>query len=88
MAKVVVEFDTVSKALSVQMDGNPVQDVVAVRLGQKWDDEEEYYCELTQREINKDEGMVKYTSTIAGQQSPADEESKLVQQDVNAFFGD
>lgn len=53
MAKVNVEFDTVSKALAVTMDGKPMDNVVGVNLYRSYDDDDEYSCSVQM--LNQDE---------------------------------
>lgn len=57
-----VEYDTVSKAMACMMDDKAMDNVVAVNLGQDWDDEGKFNCAVYQ--LMKDEANDSYTRII------------------------
>jgi hypothetical protein len=75
MAKVLVEFDTVSKAFTVSMDGKQFENVNGVSLYKRspyYDSDSDAdgdlgYVDIMQREENDSDGYVTYTRISASQ---------------------
>lgn len=75
MAKILVEFDTKAKTLSVKKDGTEMPNVVAVELarsdyygygyGGEGDDDEDFRFSLTQMESDKENDTRQMTRTVA-----------------------
>lgn len=68
MAKIIAEFDTVTKELSVKMNDKTVSDVASVYFMTDWEDKQKGYVELTSVTINEDEGMSRVERISAGEE--------------------
>jgi hypothetical protein len=73
MAKINVEFDTVSKEMSVTMDGKPVEDIMNVSFSKYSDGE--CSCCLTTVNRNDTDGYSTYTNITAKDSALARESS-------------
>lgn len=65
-----VNFDTVSKQMDVQMDGESVLDVSSVNFYKRYSDvgmEETFQCEICQCESNPDTKVYSMTRTTANE---------------------
>lgn len=65
MAKIIAEFDTKEKTLSVSMDGKSVKDISSVYFMAGFDDPSQGYVEMTTVEINEEEKMSRITRLSA-----------------------
>ena len=68
MAKIIAEFDTVTKELSVKMNDKQMVDVAAVHFIADWEDKKKGYVEITSVNVDEDEGMSKVERIMAGEE--------------------
>jgi myo-inositol-1-phosphate synthase len=67
MAKITAEFDTITKKLTVALDGVAFDNVNSVSFYESYCEEGEHCASIGQREKLEDEGMVKYTYISASE---------------------
>lgn len=77
MAKIIIEFDTITKAYSIRKDGIDMPDITSVSLYTKYDNRDEASIDITQ--VTQDEAND--TTTI--QTTIASLGKKLMQVNVN-----
>jgi hypothetical protein len=75
MATILTSFDTVTKELSVTMDGKAVADVTEVFIGRGYG-EGGYGCQVTTKTKDEKQDLVTYTHTVAKAEA-----------DIHKYFG-
>ena len=75
MAKINIAFDTVTKALEVNMDGEKVENVSSVQIFTNFDDTDTGFIELVTIEDIKDEKIFKKVRLSADEEIVISEES-------------
>lgn len=73
MAKIVIEFDTVAKSMTVTRDGEAVDNVVGAYLGQSYDRPKEFRCEVMTHAEDEASGVCVYTRLVAAELATAAE---------------
>lgn len=68
MAKISMSFDTVSKELSVEVDGVAVADCTGINIFPSWDDEDEYRCSIMTCKEDEANDMRILTNLVAHKQ--------------------
>lgn len=93
MAKIVAEFDTVDKTLSVVIDGTAVDNVVGVDMHRGYccdGDEQEFRCNVSQLSEDKDNKLRTFTHLMAsedGSMVVTDSEKQSLEQAIASYFG-
>lgn len=67
MAKIVAEFDTVDKTLSVTVDGQEVENVEEAYMRKGYSDESKFVCSLMTCTDDKEGGMTTMTRLMASE---------------------
>jgi hypothetical protein len=67
MASIVVHFDTVTKEMSVAIDGKSVDNVRGIDIYPSWDDPDAYRCAISTLAEDEDNDMKTMTTLIASQ---------------------
>lgn len=67
MAKIILDFDTVTKELEVTIDGVDVEDVINAEFYQSYDDKEEFNCGITTSKKDETNDMRMYTRLVAAE---------------------
>jgi len=68
MAKIVAEFDTQTKELSVTMNGKAVKDVSVAYFMADWEDKKKGFVELSTVSTDENEGMAQVTRIMASEE--------------------
>jgi hypothetical protein len=68
MAKIIAEFDTVTKELSVKMNDKQMGDVSSAFFMSDWEDKKKGYVEITSVNFDEDEGMSRVERIMAGEE--------------------
>lgn len=77
MAKITAEFDTVTKKLTVALDGVAFENVDSVSFYQSYCEEGQHCASVGQREKLEDDDMVKYTYISANDKGETKLEEKV-----------
>lgn len=81
MAKIISEYDTKTKSLSVSKDGSSMANVHYISMGRKYDynedkESDEYDCHLTMVEKADEEGYHTHTHIVANELGDLVEQKK------------
>ncbi len=71
MAKVNIEFDTISKEISVSVGGKAVAGVCGINFYSSYDDKDEFRCQIMTQAEDEENDMKSYTSLVASEAAAA-----------------
>jgi hypothetical protein len=71
MAKFVIEFDSVEKTVSVTKDGEPVDNVKRVYIGEDWETKGKFGIDITTKAEDDENKITTYQTMTAEQRATA-----------------